>query len=98
MLHYIKQRLLNFWAHIVYGKENKISSILYRMLNVAYDQGTHTSKWMVFVQDNLNKAGLGYLWNQEKFSSKWFKHTLSQISSDTASQNWRAAVDESGHC
>ena len=98
MMHYVTQRVLNFWAHTVNGKQCKISSLLYRMLKVAHDQGTHTSKWMTFVQDNLNKAGLGYLWNQEQFNTNWFKHRISQVSSDTNKQDWRSAVDQSGQC
>ena len=98
MMHYVTQKVLNFWAHTVNGKECKISSMLYRMLKVAHDQGTHTSKWMTSVQDNLNKAGLGYLWNQEQFNPDWFKHRISQVSSDTKKQDWRSAVDQSGQC
>ena len=72
-LHFIIEHLLTKRGR-VNGKQCKISSMLYRMLKVADDQGTHTSKWMTFVQDNLNKAGLGYLWNQEQFNPNWFKH------------------------
>ena len=40
----IKQRMLNFWANLVNGKQSKISYQIYRMVRILYGQGTYKSK------------------------------------------------------
>ena len=98
MAHFIKQRMLNYWANLVNGKQSKLSFIVYSLLKNVYDQGEYQSKWLSCISDNLNGMGLGYLWNAQEFSTNWFKHTISQISKDTSVQNLRSDITESGHC
>ena len=98
MAHFVKQRMLNYWANLVNGKQSKLSSTVYNLLKNLHDQGVYQSKWLSCISDNLNEMGIGYLWNSQEFSTNWFKHTISQISKDTSVQNLRSAIIESGHC
>ena len=97
-IYFIKQRMLNYWANLVNGKQSKFSFIVYSLLKDLYDQGEYQSKWLSCISDNLNGMGLGYLWNAQEFSTNWFKHTINQISKDTSVQNLRSDITESGHC
>ena len=98
MEHLIKQRMLNFWANLVNGKQSKISYQIYRMVRILYDQETYKSKWLSCIHSNLNKTGLGYIWNLDQFNVNWFKHSLGMVCKDTSTQTWLASVHENNLC
>ena len=98
MEHLIKQRMLNFWANLINGKQSKISYQIYRMARILYDQGTYKSKWLSCIHSNLNKTGLGYIWNLDQFNVNWFKHSLGMVCKDTSTQTWLASVHENNLC
>lgn len=94
----VKERMLNFWSGLVNGKESKISYTMYSIFKNLYDQGIFKSKWIEAIHNNLNDLGLSYLWYKTEFNRTWFKHTISRISRDIATQTWLAKTNESGLC
>ena len=98
MAHFVKQRMLNYWANLVNGKQSKLSSIVYSLLKNLHDWGEYQSKWLSCIYDNLNGMGMGYLWHSQEISTNWFKHSINQISKDASVQNLRSVITESGDC
>jgi hypothetical protein len=94
----IKQRMLNIWARIVNGKENKISSLMYKLARTRYENSNYKPKWLTQIQKCLNELGLGYVWYQTSFNPDWFKHTIRTSYQNMVKQNWHSTLNESSPC
>ena len=59
----IKQRMVNFWSHLITGKASKISCTLFHIIKDKIVSGTYTSKWLTEVENTLHECGLSYILN-----------------------------------
>ena len=96
--HHINQRMLNYWAKLVNGSENKIIFRVYSVLKKLHTEGTYTSKWLDKIHSELNKLGLSYLWHYKEFDPKWFKKKIRLTSEDQRRQNWLETLTISSLC
>ena len=55
---YIENRMINFWANIATGDENKTSSILYKWVKVLHEQDIKKSDWIDKVKTMLTNIPL----------------------------------------
>ena len=94
----VREKMLNFWASIVNGQQDKISFALYTILKSFHDQGSIKSRWLSAIQGHLNNLGLNYLWDAPEFNKTWFKGIVKQISRDTALQEWRGTLNDRSQC
>ena len=58
----IKLRMLNFWASLINGKQNKISYLLYKIMLKDTETGLYQHKWINFIRDILTSVGKYNLW------------------------------------
>ena len=71
---YIENRMLNFWCNIATEDENKISTILYKWINVLYNQNTFKSRWLDKIKTTLDNLGMSYQFNDiTNVNRNWFK-------------------------
>ena len=55
----VKLRMVSFWTKLVQS-ENKLSSILYRLMLQIHQSGNHDFKWIYFAMSIFDDTGLGY--------------------------------------
>ncbi len=95
----VQERMLNFWARTVQGKQDKISYQIYKILLTKYNSGEFQSPWLHKIHNILNSLGLSDIWiSQDPVSTTWFKHTIKQKNSDISRQNWNSSINDSGWC
>ena len=96
----IKTRMLCFWSKLVSDNNNKISSMLYRLLYTMDRENMFSSNWIITVKNLLNNCGFTEYWTNQSFpnSLNWFKETVKQRINDQYVQTWNDNVFHSGKC
>jgi hypothetical protein len=63
---YVKHRIINYWAILLTGKQEKTAEILfiYSILN-----NRTNIPWLKSVKSILDECGLSYVWNNQYFVS-----------------------------
>ena len=96
---YIDNRMINFWFRLATGDENKISTILYKMIKVMYDRGTYVSPWLDKVKQLLDRNGMSYLFNDaHTVNNVWLREAFKLRISDANKQNWQEEVNSNSVC
>ena len=89
----IKLRMVSYWARILHGKDNKLSSILYKLMMKIRNDNNEISKWMRFIHDILNECGITFIWTQQNFlSEQWLNLTVKTMLQDQYKQTWCSNV------
>jgi hypothetical protein len=89
MIIYIKTRIINYWANIVCGKENKLCHILYRYLHTCFLNNVYVNPWLLCVKSILDECGLSNIWHIQSFPNpKWLKLVVNNRLKDQYIQNW----------
>ena len=63
---YVKLRIINYWAKLLTGKQEKILAILYNFSLLNYRTNI---PWLKSVKSILDECGLSYVWNNQYFVS-----------------------------
>ena len=58
----IKARMIGFWKRVITGKQDKISSVLYRLTLEMHKRNMYHSKWLCFIEKILNSCGFSHYW------------------------------------
>ena len=96
---YAKSRIINYWARLLTGPQNKLSVVLYKTILKLYQEGNSTFKWLNNVKAILDNNGLSNIWKNQTFPSlAWLKNSISQRSKDQFVQNWHSQIFDSGKC
>jgi hypothetical protein len=83
----VKLRMVSFWTKLVQC-ENKLSSILYRLMLQIHQSGNHDFKWISFVMSIFYNTGLSYIFvNQLNINIHSLKPILKERLHDTLSNN-----------
>ena len=96
--YHITQRMLNYWARLVNGKDSKICHTVYKIIKKSFDAGTIQSRWLSKMKNALDNLGLTYLWEADSFNPQWFKSIISVIGLDQQRQSWHDALANSSLC
>ena len=63
---YVKLRIINYWAILLTGKQEKTAEILY----ICSTLNNRTNiPWLKSVKSILDECGLSYVWNNQYFVS-----------------------------
>ena len=99
---HVKCRMLNFWSNIVTGKRSKFSHIMYKVMRCMHDNSNNAfhSKWLDFVQTNINATGYSHLWtdNPKDINRVWVKHIMKQRLNDMYKQQWLSELNDNSQC
>jgi hypothetical protein len=67
----IKVRMISYWCKLIQGKQSKVSTIAYKLLNF---QNCKISAWINHIHKILNDSGMSFIWtSQNCISEKWLK-------------------------
>ena len=95
LVNIVKYRMVSFWLRIVKGSPFKYSFRFYMLQRLVsqYDM-TFSFKWLSYIEDILNFAGLGIVWLRkgEGFSTSWILSTLKLRLSDMSKQDMMANI------
>ena len=54
----IENRMINFWIHLIEGKQSKLSNIMFRLMKSLHDTGNFKSKWTLTIKSISDGCGL----------------------------------------
>ena len=96
----IKQRVISYWSNLLISNDNKLSSIMYKILYDSYVTDVYHDKWLDFVRNELYSNGLGYVWEQQAEQSvvRTISFYYSERMSDQFKQSWKTDLENSGKC
>ena len=73
----INIRMISFWISLLTGKQEKISSILYKMCLSLHNKYLLEFKWLDKIKEILVQCGLPYVFEQQHMlEKKWLENTL----------------------
>jgi hypothetical protein len=58
----IKVRMISYWCKLIQGKQSKLSTIAYKLLNVKNFKNCKFSAWINHIHKILNDSGMSYIW------------------------------------
>ena len=94
----VKLRMVSFsfWTKLIQS-ENKLSSILYRLILQIHQSGNHVFKWISFVMSIFDNTGLSYIFfaNQLNNNIHLLKSILKERLNDHFIQQWFTDVENS---
>jgi hypothetical protein len=91
----VKLRMVSFWTKLVQS-ENKLSSILYRLMLQIHQSGNHDFKRIFFVMSIFDNTGLSYIFaNQLNINIHSLKPVLKELLYDHFIQQWFTYVENS---
>ena len=108
----IKERMVNFWMRLNYGKQSKLSVILFKIIKAKHDDSLsdYKSEWITFIKETLDYSGFSNIWHEAPFllsqSSSplsisyvnWLKNSLHLRLNDIFKQEWYSQLQSNRHC
>ena len=90
---YIKHRMVNYWTKLINGKDNKFSSILYKVIVQKYLLNEKKSKWLIFIKQILDSCGFSNLfYYNNMINKKWVSEAIKLRLLDQYKQKWSSEV------
>lgn len=91
----IKLRMVSFYSRMM-KNENKLSSIMFKLLLNLHQNGTCYSKWIAYVKSIFDECGLSYVFmNQQYIDISLYKPIIKQTLRDQFIQKWFQSLAES---
>ncbi len=93
----IRDRMLNFWLRLRGGKQSKISLALFNCVKQASNAGTHSSKWLQYIEDTLKSIELEGLisLNDTEIDVNHMKRDIRVKLNHKYAINWHQAIESS---
>ena len=106
----IKERMVNFWLRLQYGKQTKLSVILFKIIKAKHDDclSDYESEWIRYIKNIFNTTGYGNIWYEapivlsQPHSSmsyvNWLKKSLRLRLNDIFKQEWYNNLQTNSQC
>ena len=95
----IKARMIGFWKRVITGKQDKISSVLYRLILDMHMRNTFHSKWLSFIENILNSCGFSHYWLAQQVPEKCnLAKMVKERLIDQFKQSWFGLIYDSAKC
>ena len=95
----IYSNMLNFWGRLISGKQDKISSILYRTMYNLHEKGIVHCEWVAKIKSILDNIGCTEYWIMQSIPNlNYFKSKVKSSLYDQYLQNWSSNVYNSSKC
>ena len=91
----VQTRMILFWAKLVNSTiENKLSSIVYRVIYEMHAARRFVSPWLNYVKNLLCSLGFPVIWYSQSFTNtKWLVAAVTQKLKDIFIQTWRSKIN-----
>ena len=96
--HVIQKRLVNFWLHLKFDNQRKLSSVLYNLMLKMNDTASTTNPWISNVKDTLDLAGFSNCWSADELDHRWLLKALDRRMKDIDLQHWHSEVNTNSLC
>ena len=91
----IKTRMISFWNRLIMNN-NKLSSILYRVMVSLSSTHQCNFKWINYIKSIFDNIGLSYIWaNQLPYPPEVIKAFVKQKLTDEFIQSWFSQIEAS---
>ena len=90
--------MLNYWASIINGKQNKISYLLYKIMLKDTNTGLYQHKWITCIKNILTSVGKYNIWMSQTVNcTQSFKRYMyiAGILKGKELQNWHGNLENS---
>ena len=96
----VKNRMINFWVKLKFGDQNKLSSIMLRLLDkLQLEQPEKFSfKWITQIKSILVNTGFSEVWTADSIDSDLFKIAFKQRCDDIFKQTWLTDMMNNSQC
>ena len=89
----IEARIISYWTKIIDFNTNRLSNMIYHILQTLFDQNRCKCKWLKNVKMLILKNGYGNIWaNPNTFPRKWFIASFKERLRDQYLQSWDSIV------
>ena len=96
---YIDNRMINFWANIATGQENKISSILYKWVKVLHERDVKKSIWIEKIDSILANMEMSNIFHDITNDHKtWLKKNTRLNLEGIYARKWSETVFNNSAC
>ena len=58
----IESRTISYWTNLIDFNTNRLSNMIYHILNTIYEMKSCKSKWLENIKSLLTKNGFGNIW------------------------------------
>ena len=94
----IKCRILKYWASMLTNPD-KLSSRVYNVLFLLYNNNDYKSPWLKYVENTLNVNGLGFYWlTQAVDNINSFMYIVKTRLTDQIKQEWYSDINTLRKC
>ena len=106
----IKERMINFWMRLHYGKQSKLSILLFKIMKTKHDDplNNYKSEWITYIKNTFDDAGFSNLWfeaplvltqaNVPWSYVNWLKNSLHLRLNDIFKQDWNSQLQSNRQC
>ena len=92
----IETRIISFWTNLIDFKTNRLSNMVYHILNTLYELRTCKTKWLDYIKSLLTINRFGNIWiNHYDLPRKWIHLSFKQTEKDLYLQSWDSLVNKS---
>ena len=106
----IKIRMVNFWMRLMYGKQTKLSVLLYNIIKAKHEdpESEYKSDWLTYIKNIFDLSGFSNIWHEAPTVlsqtkdpaaySNWVKNAIHLRLLDIFKQDWNNQMYKNRHC
>ena len=92
----IQARIVAYWTNLLEFNTGRLSSMIYNIIYILFEEGKCKSKWLENVKDIVSINGYANVWQSQCcLNKKWFQSSFKQKVKDQYLQHWNSLLDSS---
>ena len=92
----LQARLISFWSNLIEFNSSRLSSMVYSVLHILFEQRKCKSIWLQNIENLVMSYGHANIWLWQTCNNKnWFRLSFKQKLKDQYLQQWNLLVDSS---
>ena len=92
----IQARLISFWSNLIEFNSSRLSTMVYSVLHILFEQRKCKSKWLENIKNLVMSNGYANIWLSQTCNNKnWFRLSFKQKLKDQYLQQWNSLVNAS---
>ena len=92
----IQSKIVSYWSNLLEFNTGRLSSMIYNILYILFEQGKCKSKWLENVKNIVSSNGYANVWESQSCLNKnWFRASFKQKLKDQFLQRWESLLNSS---